>query len=68
MGPHHLPPIRKLFPPNMTHGEPKVEEICFDCGAYQDVATFQDLDALLGNIEKTRISIRWKILIPLLKV
>ena len=43
----------------------KAEEICVECGAYQDVATLQDLDTPPENKEKTRISIlrRRKILI-----
>ena len=32
----------------------KGEEICFDCGAYQDVATLQDLDSPPENVEKNR--------------
>ena len=30
----------------------KAEEICIECGTYQDVVTSQDLDAPPGNIEK----------------
>ena len=30
----------------------KAEEICFECGAYLDVATSQDLDAPHENVDK----------------